>query len=117
VAAVPPKEFALDVGFPGIGGHISVSLRDRESGRNVFADPTAEHGLSSMARSFLAGVIDTVPEAFAMLAHTVNAYRRLAPGSWAPKTVSWATYNYAAALRTAGIWRRVDLRRILQRQS
>jgi glutamine synthetase len=91
----------LGDGFPGIGCHIALSLRDRESGRNVFADPTAEHGLSSTARSFLAGVIDTVPEAFAMLAHTVNAYRRLAPGSWAPKTVSWAPYNYAAALRTA----------------
>lgn len=91
----------LGDGFPGIGSHISVSLRDRETGRNVFADPTAEHGLSGTARSFLAGVIDVVPEAFVMFAHTVNAYRRLAPGSWAPKTVSWAPYNYAAALRTA----------------
>lgn len=36
-----------------------------------------------------------------MIGNTVNAYRRLAPGSWAPKTVSWAPYNYAAAVRTA----------------
>ncbi|MCB1379490.1 MAG: glutamine synthetase [Alphaproteobacteria bacterium] len=88
-------------GFPGIGGHINLSLRDRANGRNAFADKTAEHGLSKVARSFLAGIIDTVPEIFPMIGNTVNAYRRLAPGSWAPKTVSWAPYNYAAAVRTA----------------
>ena len=43
-----------------------------------------------------------MPQAFPdVRAHTVNAYRRFAPGSWAPKTVSWAHYNYAAAVRTA----------------
>jgi glutamine synthetase len=91
----------LGGGFPAIGGHITLSLRDRQTGRNLFSDARAEHGLSSSARSFLAGIIDVVPEAFALVGHTVNAYRRLAPGSWAPKTVSWAPYNYAAAVRTA----------------
>jgi glutamine synthetase len=87
-------------GFPSIGGHVCVSLKDK-SGRNVFADPSDEHGLSQTAKSFMAGVIEIVPDAFPMCAHTVNAYRRLAPGSWAPKTMSWAPYNYAAAIRTA----------------
>lgn len=91
----------LGAGFPGIGGHLTLSLRDRHSGRNLFADRAGEHGLSKAARSFIAGIIDLVPEALPMLGHTVNAYRRLAPGSWAPKTVSWAPYNYAAAIRTA----------------
>lgn len=91
----------IGAGFPGIGGHINLSLRDRASGRNVFSDPTDMNGLSATARSFLAGVIETVPELFPMIGNTVNAYRRLAPGSWAPKTVSWAPYNYAAAVRTA----------------
>ncbi len=91
----------LGDGFPGIGGHIVLSLRDRKTKRSLFADAKDENGLSATAKSFLAGVIDLVPEAFPMLAHTVNAYRRLSPGSWAPKTVSWAPYNYAAAVRTA----------------
>lgn len=90
----------LGAGFPGIGGHVTVSLRDGH-GRNVFAAPDAEHGLSPVARSFLAGMIEGVPEAFPLCAHTVNDYRRLAPGSWAPKTMSWAPYNYAAAVRAA----------------
>ncbi|HEY7688376.1 MAG TPA: hypothetical protein VH835_06770 [Dongiaceae bacterium] len=91
----------LGEGFPGIGGHIALSLRDRRSGRNLFADRRDANGLSAMAKSFLAGVIELAPEAFPMIAHTVNAYRRLSPGSWAPKTASWAPYNYAAAVRTA----------------
>lgn len=88
-------------GFPGIGGHVTMSLRERASGRNAFGDAGDENGLSSTAKSFLAGIIDTVPEIFPMIGNTVNAYRRLAPGSWAPKTVSWSPYNYAAAVRTA----------------
>lgn len=88
-------------GFPGIGGHINLSLRDRKSGRNVFADRTDANGLSGRAKSFLAGVIAHVPEIFPMIGNTVNSYRRLAPGSWAPKTVSWSPYNYAAAVRIA----------------
>jgi glutamine synthetase len=91
----------LGAGFPGIGGHVCLSLRDLRSGRNLFADAEHQHGLSRTAQSFLAGIIDVVPEAFPMCAHTVNAYRRFAPGSCAPKTVSWAPYNYAAAVRTA----------------
>lgn len=91
----------LGADFPGIGGHICLSLREPKSGRNLFADRGDPHGLSAAAKSFLAGIIELAPEAFPMVAHTVNAYRRLAPGSWAPKTVSWALYNYAAAVRTA----------------
>lgn len=88
-------------GFPGIGGHINLSLRSRAGGSNVFADASGEHGLSAPGRSFLAGFLDAVPDGFPMIGHTVNAYRRLAPGSWAPKTASWAPYNYAAAVRVA----------------
>ena len=91
----------LGAGFPGIGGHINLSLRDAKTGRNLFADASDEHGLSAMAKSFLAGILELAPDGFPMVAHTVNAYRRLAPGSWAPKTASWAPYNYAAAVRTA----------------
>lgn len=91
----------LGTKFPGIGGHICLSLKDKKSGRNLFADRSDENGLSSIAKSFLAGIIDIVPDGFPMVGHTVNAYRRLSPGSWAPKTVSWAPYNYAAAVRTA----------------
>lgn len=91
----------LGAGYPGIGGHINLSLRDARTGANLFADRGDPQGLSRHGRNFLAGLIAVIPEAFPLCAHTVNAYRRLAPGSWAPKTVSWAPYNYAAAVRVA----------------
>jgi glutamine synthetase len=91
----------LGASFPGIGGHISISLCDAGHGGNVFAEAKDPLGLSQIARAFIAGVAEVVPDAMPMCAHTVNAYRRLAPGSWAPKTMSWAPYSYAAAIRTA----------------
>lgn len=91
----------MGTSFPGLGGHVSVSLKSRKSAKNAFADAGAPHGLSRDARSFLAGIIDVVPDAFAMCAQTVNAYRRFAPGSWAPKTISWSPYNYTTAIRVA----------------
>lgn len=49
-------------GFPGIGGHVTVSLSERGTGRNVFADSSDAQELSAAAKSFLAGVIDGVPD-------------------------------------------------------
>jgi glutamine synthetase len=84
--------------FPGIGGHVTLSLVDRATGRNVFSDPAATTNLK--ARHFIGGMGRLVPEAFALAAHTVNAYRRFAPGSWAPKSVTWAEYTFTTAVRS-----------------
>jgi glutamine synthetase len=86
--------------YPGIGGHVNVSFHDKATGKNLFAGSGADGTMSEMAGQFIAGMIQVVPEAFPLCAHTVNAYRRLALGSWAPKTVSWGPWNYAAAVRT-----------------
>lgn len=91
----------LGAAFPGLGGHVSVSLKDKRSGRNAFASAGDAHQLSPHGRSFLAGIVEAVPECFLMCAQTVNAYRRFAPGSWAPKTISWSPYNYTTAIRVA----------------
>lgn len=84
--------------FPGIGGHVTLSLWDKRTGRNVFSDPAAT--TNQAARHFIGGMARLVPEAFALCAHTVNAYRRFAPGSWAPKSVSWAEYTFTTAVRS-----------------
>lgn len=85
--------------FPGIGGHVSVSLHDKQNGSNLFAGSDGPDSMSVLAKNFIAGMIEVIPQAFPLCAHTINAYRRLALGSWAPKTVSWAPWNYAAAVR------------------
>jgi len=84
--------------YPGIGGHCVLSLRDAQSGRNLFSDPSGT--TNALARSFIAGMMEIVPEAFAMCTSSVNAYRRLAPGSWAPKSLTWAEYPFTVAVRS-----------------
>jgi len=82
----------------GSGFHIHLSLVD-EAGRNVFADEADSDGLSSMARSFLAGVLECAPALTGILNPTVNAFKRLAPGSLAPSSASWGLDDRTAAVR------------------
>ena len=85
--------------YPGLSGHIHLSLTDRETGEDLFPDAADENGMSRIFRSFVAGLVALAPEAMPLTHHTVNAYRRHAPPNWAPRTASWAVQNYAAAVR------------------
>lgn len=89
----------LGAEYPGIGGHCTLSLRDKASGCNLFSSPDGK--TTALAGSFIAGMMQILPEAFALCTSTVNAYRRLAPGSWAPKSLTWAEYPFTVAVRSA----------------
>jgi len=84
--------------YPGIGGHVTLSLRDKTTGENKFTSTDGQ--TNDLARTFIAGMIEIVPECFAMCTSSVNAYKRLAPGSWAPKAVTWAEYTFTTAVRS-----------------
>ena len=86
-------------GYPGLGGHLSLSLYDLSTGANLFSDAGGQTNV--LARSFIAGMTRIVPETFALSAHSVNAYRRFAPGSWAPKSLTWAEWTFTTAVRSA----------------
>lgn len=88
----------LDAGFPGLCGHLTLSLRDRK-GRPAVADRKAKDGLSALGRAFLGGIVRLTPELMAMFAPTVNAYRRLRPGNWAPRSATWGLGNYSCGVR------------------
>jgi len=88
----------LGAGLPGLSQHPHLSLCDKKSGENLFAAGDGA-GMSLLFRQFVAGVVALIPEAMALTHHTTNAYRRIAPGNWAPKSASWAVQNYAAAVR------------------
>jgi glutamine synthetase len=88
----------LGADYPGIGGHCTMSLKDAKTGKNLFSDPGGK--TNALAGQFIAGMMEVVPEAFAMCTSSVNAYRRLAPGSWAPKSLTWAEYPFTVAVRS-----------------
>ncbi len=83
--------------WPGCGGHIHISLW--KDGKPVFHDDKADHRMSATMRHFVGGQQALMPELLAMIAPTVNSYRRLIPGFWAPTAASWGVENRTAALR------------------
>ena len=85
--------------YPGQSGHIHVSLRDKKTGKSAFYETGAEHNQSRLARQFLAGVQQLLPEWLSLYAQTVNSYSRLIPGFWAPTDATWGIENRTTALR------------------
>ena len=77
--------------FPTVSGsglHVNFSMADAD-GRNAFYDPQAEHGLADLARYAVAGLVEHHRALIALTAPTVNAYRRLQPGTLAGYWANW----------------------------
>jgi glutamine synthetase len=84
-------------GFPGLGGHPSLSLHGLADDLPLICD---EPGiLSKVGRCAVAGVVTLLPELLAMAAPNPNSFRRFGPGNWAPATATWGPDAYSCALR------------------
>ena len=80
----------------GSSAHLHISLwRD---GEPAFAAVNgAENDLALHA---IAGLLEHLPSITLFGAHSVNAYRRFVPDSFAPATVTWSRDNRSAAVRS-----------------
>ncbi len=85
--------------LPGCSGHIHQSLWNLEKSANLFYDKNSKDGMSDLMHSFLAGQLHCLPEILPMFAPTINSYKRLVEGAWAPTTVTWGHDNRTTALR------------------
>jgi len=83
--------------YPGCSGHIHQSLSDGK--RNLFYDARHPHRMSKVFESYLAGQLALLEDIQAMVAPTVNSYKRLVDGMWAPVKRSWGVDNRTATLR------------------
>lgn len=81
----------------GNSQHYHCSLQ--VDGANAFVDDEAENGISTLAKQFVAGVMAHADGLTAVCAPTVNSYRRLQPGLWAPITVSYGFDNKSCLVR------------------
>jgi glutamine synthetase len=77
-------------GRGGSGTHVNLSMNDTD-GNNVFGDHDAEDGISDLARSVIAGLLHHHVGLTALVAPTVNSYKRLQPGSLCGY---WANWGY-----------------------
>jgi glutamine synthetase len=95
VASFMPKPV---FGINGSGMHCHQSLSDLK-GNNCFHDAADAYGLSKLAYSFIAGQLKHARGMSAVLAPTVNSYKRLVPGYEAPVYIGWAQVNRSALIR------------------
>jgi len=82
-------------GEEGSSGHVHLSCWDAQGG-NAFA---AGDGPLHAA---IAGILDHLPAASLLLNPTINSYKRLVPGYFAPVNASWGVENRSAAVRVIG---------------
>jgi glutamine synthetase len=86
-------------GINGSGMHVHQSLAYTATGKNAFADSGDPHGLSKIAKHFIAGQLAHARGMCVVLAPLVNSYKRLVVGYEAPVSISWARINRSALIR------------------
>jgi glutamine synthetase len=83
--------------YPGCSGHIHQSMSDGK--KNLFYDAKGRNAMSRMFESYLAGQVAGLMEFAPMYWPTVNSYKRLVDGFWAPVKPTWGLDNRTASFR------------------
>ncbi len=83
--------------LPGCSGHVHQSLWDAK--KNLFYDAKDKFHMSEVMKSYVAGQLHCLPHILPLFAPTINSYKRLVEGAWAPTTVTWGMDNRTTALR------------------
>ena len=99
----------------GTGSHIHMSIWDGQ-GNDLFQDDSDKNrlGLSEMAYHFLGGLLAHGPALTALVAPSVNSYKRLVVGrslsgaTWAPAYISYGDNNRTSMVRVP--YGRLELR-------
>jgi glutamine synthetase len=85
--------------YAGCSGHVHQSLWNDEGSRNVFYDSANPNEPSEIMKSYIAGQLHCLPYILPMFAPTINSYKRLVEGHWAPTTLSWGIDNRTTSIR------------------
>jgi glutamine synthetase len=81
--------------------HLHLSLKDRD-GRPVLHDAAEPHAISETFRYVLGGLQAHIGDLSLLFLPTVNAYRRFAPGTFAPPGLTWGYENRTTCFRVVG---------------
>ncbi|SCW54329.1 glutamine synthetase [Mucilaginibacter sp. NFR10] len=85
--------------LPGCSGHIHQSLWTKDQSKNLFYNANDVNKMSDLHKHYLAGQLYCMPYLLPMYAPTINSYKRLVEGAWAPTTITWGVENRTTALR------------------
>jgi glutamine synthetase len=84
-------------GEEGSSGHVHLSCWEGEA--NAFAGASKDDELPSPFAAAIAGVVEHLPAASLLLNPTINSYKRLVPGWFAPINATWGYENRSCAVR------------------
>jgi glutamine synthetase len=70
-----------------------------QGGTSAFASGVRDAALPPVFRSAIAGVLEHLPAASLLLNPTINSYKRLVPGWFAPINATWGHDNRSCAVR------------------
>ncbi|MGE0213026.1 MAG: glutamine synthetase family protein [Parvibaculaceae bacterium] len=91
-----------DYGLAGNSSHIHQSLWSKDGRKPLFHEPKAEHGMSSLMRHYMAGLLAHAGEITYFLAPYINSYKRFQAGTFAPTRAIWSFDNRTAGYRLCG---------------
>lgn len=83
------------------GMHFHVSIMNNNTNENIFNGDAndSDLGISEDARGFIGGILRHMKPLTAICAPTVNSYKRLIPGLWAPINITWGPDNRSTVIR------------------
>ncbi|MES1928003.1 glutamine synthetase [Salinisphaera dokdonensis CL-ES53] len=115
-ASFMPKPYSDKTGS---GAHYNMSLADAETGENLFSPDAGDPygcGVSELGYQFIAGVLKHARAISAVIAPTVNSYKRLvrqgsmSGSTWAPVFACYGNNNRTNMIRIPGVGSRVECR-------
>ncbi|MFI5282823.1 MAG: glutamine synthetase family protein [Candidatus Dormibacterales bacterium] len=86
----------------GCGSHAHMSLVHVDSGKNAMSEDGGEAGLSKIGRQFVAGQLKHAASIYALLAPTLNCFKRRRRHTFSPTNISWGTEDRSAFIRVKG---------------
>ncbi len=103
VATFMPKPYS---NWAGNSLHVHMSVTDAATGENLMASTMDETSLSQTGLWFLGGLLAHAPALTGLGSPSVNSYKRLLPGSWAPANIYWGYGNRSGVARVPGVGKR-----------
>ncbi|MCA9860750.1 MAG: glutamine synthetase [Thermomicrobiales bacterium] len=100
IASFMPKIYSE---WAGNSLHVHLSIWDTDGETDLTLGSEDNEGLSDIGRWFLGGLLAHAPALTGLGSPTVNSYKRLLPGSWAPANIYWGYGNRSGVARIPGV--------------
>jgi len=88
--------------WAGYSLHVHLSVWTASATNDLTPEPGDQVSISPVGRQFVGGILAHVDALTGLGSPTVNSYKRLQPGSWAPANTYWGYGNRSGVIRIPG---------------